>query len=142
MGWNGDISQMGKLEERIADLASVPSRAARAVASGLALEIEEEFADGRDPYGDPWAPLAPATIDKGRFPPPLTDTAAMRKSVAVRPMVGAGVAITVDHPAQVHQTGWSGKSGTGPARPVLPSRAMPPAWEEIIEAAVTKAVGT
>lgn len=140
MAWNGDISKMGKLADRVADLAEVPSRAAKKVSAKLAEFIDLEFTDGRDPYGDPWAPLSPVTIAMGRTPPPLTDTKAMRKGVRVRPMQGAGVAITVDASyAPPHQTGWSGPQNSGPARPILPDRdVMPPDWEEAIDTIIDR----
>jgi hypothetical protein len=49
-------------------------------------------------------------------------------------MRGAGVAITIDHPALPHQTGWSGPVGDGPARPILPQGSkLPEAWVDIID---------
>jgi hypothetical protein len=138
MGWNGDISRMGKLADRIADLAAVPSRAARRVAESIEELVQEEFDEAHDPYGKPFAPLADATLDKrsGPMPPGLDDKGSMRSSLRVVPMRGAGVSITIDHPAQAHQTGWSGPVGSGPARPLLPSRKMPEAWKDAIEDAV------
>lgn len=138
MTWNGDISHMGQLAENIGKLGAVPSRAARAVADGIAMLIEGEFEEGRDPYGREWAELTEATLEKRSqtSEPPLTDYGHMRDSVRVRPRAGAGVAITVDHPAAPHQTGWNGSQGTGPARPILPGMKMPVAWREVIDEAV------
>jgi len=142
MGFTGDLAAMGHLVDRIADLASVPSRAAPRAARSIATLIEEEFAHGHDPYGDPWAPLAEATLAKGRTPPPLTDTRAMRRGVQVKPQRGAGIAVTIDAAyAPPHQTGWEGPQGSGPARPMLPDRAeLPDEWTEAIEAAVAREV--
>jgi hypothetical protein len=140
MGWSGDISQMGELEARLAELADVPARTARAVSNRLEELIQDEFDRGTDPYEDAWKPLAPATTAKGRTPPPLTDTSAMRGTLLVRPLAGAGVGITIDQPAGYHQTGWSGPRGTGPARPVLPARGeLPDGWIEVIEEEATRA---
>ena len=139
MTWDGDISGMGQLAERVADLAEVPARVAAKVAPEIEGLIGGEFDAGVDPYGAAWEPLAEATLDKGRAPPPLTDTGAMRASVAVRPLAGAGVGVTIDHPAAPHQTGWSGKQGTGPARPILPERSeLPPDWQDVISEAVER----
>lgn len=140
MTWDGDISQMGQLEDRLRDLAEVPSRASRRASRDIEALIEDEFDAGADPYGNAWKELAPATLGKGRTPPPLTDTGTMRDSVHVRPMAGAGVAITIKNPpAAPHQIGWSGKQGSGPARPILPDRSeLPPLWDEVIAAAVGK----
>lgn len=137
MSWQGDISAMGRLADRVGDLARVPSRAAARVSAELGMLIEGEFEEGIDPYGRAWEPLAESTLDRGRSAPPLTDTGAMRESVAVRPMRHAGVAITLDHPAAPHQTGWDGPQGTGPKRAILPDRQMPEAWANVIEDAVT-----
>jgi hypothetical protein len=127
---------MGHLADRVADLAEIPSRIAGRVSEEIAGLIQDEFDAGEDPYGTAWKPLAEATLDKGRTPPPLTDTRAMRDSVQVRPMVGAGIQITIGHPSAPHQTGWSGPQGSGPARPILPERAeMPPGWDQAIEEA-------
>ena len=142
MTWRGDISKMGKLADRLGDLARVPSRVAARASVAVADLIEEEFAAGTDPYGDPWAELADATLEKGRTPPPLTDEGDMRESVVVRPMRGAGIAITVDHPAAPHQTGWTGPVGDGPARPILPSRGrLPESWRDSIADLARKEIG-
>ena len=133
MSWTGDISRMGHLADRVADLAEVPSRASAAIAGDLEGLIQDEFDAGTDPYGQPWKALAPATVARGRTAPPLTDTGAMRASAHVRPMRPAGVALSIDHPAAPHQTGWSGPQGTGPARPILPARSeLPPDWQDVI----------
>jgi hypothetical protein len=137
MGWNGDISRMGKLADRIRDLAEVPSRAAKKVSAQLAGLLQQEFDAGHDPYGTPWKPLAKTTVDRGRFPPPLTDTYAMRQSAQAKPLKGSGVGVTIAHPAAPHQTGWSGPQGKGPARPILPAKSkLPEDWNEVIEDAV------
>lgn len=141
MAWSGDISQMSRLQDRIADLANVPSRVAREVSDEIGELMQAEFDAGTDPYGSPWQELAEATVERGRTPPPLTDTRAMRVSLQVRPMSGAGIAITIDHPAAPHQTGWSGTQGEGPARPILPDRGdLPETWQIAIEEATSKTI--
>ena len=141
MTWSGDISGMGQLAQRVADLGQVPSRAAKAIAAELGDLIEEEFEAGADPYGTAWAPLTEATLAKRSqtSEPPLTDFGAMRRSVQVKPLARAGVGITIAHPAAPHQTGWVGPQGSGPARSVLPSGAMPERWAEVIEVEVSEA---
>jgi hypothetical protein len=144
MPLEGDISRMGQLAERVADLASVPSRASKRLAVELEGLVEEEFAAGADPYGNAWAPLTETTkrLRSQNTEPPLTDYGAMRASLLVKPMAGAGVAITIDPPADKHQTGWPGQGtwGDGPARPILPSGTMPARWREAIEVSVEAAV--
>lgn len=139
MGWTGDISGMGRLADRLADLARVPSRAAARVSKEIEGLIVSEFAEGEDPYGTAWKPLAKSTLERGRTPPPLTDTRDMLKSLRVAPLPRAGVGITIDHPAAPHQTGWHGERGNGPARPILPARSeLPEEWVDAIDAAVSK----
>lgn len=129
---------MGQLADRIADLASVPSRAAARVSREIEGLIQEQFDVGADPYGTAWAPLADSTVARGRTAPPLTDSGAMRGSLRVAPMAHAGVGVTISHPAAPHQTGWHGRQGSGPARPILPAGVMPARWAEAIEVAVTE----
>jgi hypothetical protein len=136
----GDLGQLDRMAARLGELAQVPSRAARDAATEIEGLIDEEFDRGADPYEEPWQDLAPATEAKGRSAPPLTDTTAMRSSVLVRPLAGAGVGVTIDHPAGVHQTGWSGPRGSGPARPVLPARGeLPEGWIEALEKSAERA---
>jgi hypothetical protein len=80
-----------RLHGTLRALAEVPSRAAKAASESIATLILDGFDAGTDPYGRPWAPLRPYTLAKGRFPPPLTDSGAMRDSVDVRPTAGAGI---------------------------------------------------
>jgi hypothetical protein len=142
MGFSGDLTQMGALVDRLADLAEVPSRASAEASERIAQLIEEEFAHGRDPYEDPWQELSDTTLAKGRTPPPLTDTWAMRKGIDVHPMSGAGIAVTIGEPyAPPHQTGWKGPQGKGPPRPILPARAeLPDEWQDMIAEAVDRLV--
>jgi hypothetical protein len=110
-----------------------PSRASAAVAKNIAAVIEDEFAGEADPYGNAWAPHADATVERWGPHPILHLSGSMHCSVDVRPMAGAGVSVTIDHPAAPHQTGWSGPQGSGPARPILPAGSMPQRWREAIE---------
>lgn len=91
--------------------------------------IDSLFTLGADPYGETWAPLAPATIAKGRTAPPLTDTGKMRESLRVNASQSAIVA-SIDDPAGYHQSG----TQRMPARPVLPddARGLPDAWRQAI----------
>lgn len=136
MTWSGDISKMGRLAENIGKLASVPSRASARVAVEIKALIQQEFDAQADPYGNAWAPHAPATIERHGSHAILDLSGDMRRSLDVRPMRGAGVSITIDHPSEDHQTGWDGPQGKGPARPILPRAGLPPLWKEAIDAAV------
>ena len=110
-------------------LSEVPAQVARGAADAIAAQVQEDFDAGLDPYGEPWEPLAEATLAKGRTPPPLTDTGAMRASVDVRPGSGAGITFTIDDPAVHHQYG----TVNMPARPMFPNQAsLPDTWSRAI----------
>lgn len=141
MTWDGDISKIGELADRLGDLARVPSIAAERVAHELEDLIQAEFDGQHDPYGHAWKKHAPATVQRWGEHPILDLTSKMRGSVNVRPMQGAGVAISIAHPAAPHQTGWSGPQGSGPARPILPAgRALPESWQETIDETIEREV--
>jgi hypothetical protein len=97
--------------------------------------IDSLFTLGSDPYGKPWAQLAPATLAKGRAMPPLTDTGRMRESLRVNVGVRSIVA-TVDDPAGYHQEG----TRYMPARPILPNDAqgLPDAWRAALSEAAQR----
>ena len=99
--------------------------------------VEAQLDQGRDPYGETWAPLAPATVAKGRNPPPLTNTGAMRKSLQVTAS-GASITCSIDDPAFFHQGGTKNM----PARKIFPAEGIPPEWEKAIAEAVEEVITT
>ena len=124
--FSGDLSGILALSARMRELAGVPSQAAVEASEEIQDLIEAEFEAGNDPYGDPWAALRPSTLARGRRPPPLTDTSAMRDSVQVIPTAGAGIGIIIGTEyASYHQYGTSRME----SRPMLPDRdTMPESW--------------
>lgn len=142
----GDLDAMGALAARLDELAKIPSRVARAVAADLEALIEEGYARGRDPYGEPWAPLKKRTLLKHR-PPPLTHYGLMREDTHARPRGGAGVVLSAPFPAAIHMTGAGTPSDSDPgeqwgmhARPMFPDRdELPPKWRETIDRRVREA---
>lgn len=127
----GDPSQLAKLAQRLQKLAGVPQRAAVKFAPVLKDFLATEFAQGVDPFGDPWKPLAGNTLKKGRHPPPLTDTGAARDALTVVPS-GARDRASLPGYLKYHlQTG----------RAVLPLRgeSWPEAWARSIKDALNKA---
>lgn len=117
------------LASSLRKLASIPAQVASGAAERIAAQIQDDFDNGTDPYGSAWAPLSPATLAKGRSAPPLTDTGAMRESVTVQPMPGAGISITIDDPAVHHQYGTMYMD----ARPIFPNqRELPDTWQRAI----------
>jgi hypothetical protein len=138
----GDLAALSKMSASIRRLAEVPARAAPRVAIRLKRLIEGEFETGIDPYGREWTPLAPATLAKRSqtTEPPLTDHGDMARSLVVVPRAGAGVSITIDHPAAPNQTGWHGPLSDGPSRRILPLGTLPVAWREAIDEVVDQTV--
>lgn len=120
----------------LAELATVPSQIAPAVAKRINREIQKNFDAGVDPYGRAWAPLRPRTLAKGRHPPPLTHTRKGRRSVRAFATQNAGVAITVgvDYMG-IHQAGDPPRMVS---RKFLPSRSLPAAWKAIWQDELTK----
>jgi len=121
----------------LSKLTMVPSRIAKPVAKSINRELQRGFDEGVDPYGKPWAPLAPRTLAKGRHPPPLTDTHAGRDGVIAAASSGAGVQITSSVSYMgIHQAGDRPRM---PARKFLPWRNLPKSWAEIWELELVKA---
>lgn len=137
-GFTGDYRGLLNLSARLRDLAGIPAQAAKQASEEIDDLIQTEFDQGTSPYGTKWAPLRPATLKKGRHPPPLTDTSTMRDSVEVKPMKGAGVSITInEEPSIYHQWGTEKMA----ARPILPSGTrMPATWTQAVAEAVDDAV--
>jgi hypothetical protein len=121
------MSSFANLQRMIRSLASVPSQVSAGAAEGISDAIQAELDAGTNPFGDPWAELEQATLDKGRFPPPLTDTHAMREGIIVAPMRGAGISVTIPDPGVHHQYGTKHMV----ARPIFPDR-MPDTWQRAI----------
>lgn len=125
------------LAASIRKLSAIPSQVAAAAAEKIEAQIQDDFDAGVDPYGDAWAPLMPATLAKGRSAPPLTDTGAMRASVVVQAMAGAGISVTIDDPAVHHQYGTVHMD----ARPIFPNqRELPDTWQRAISDAAEEAL--
>jgi len=117
------------------ELATVPSKAAPFAAEAIEQLIQKEFDDGANPYGAAWAPLAPATVARGRSAPPLTDTGELR-NVSVTAAQGAGIRIELGESyGAFHQVG----TGRMPARPILPTGPLPAEWSAAIDRAIEEA---
>jgi hypothetical protein len=133
-----DARQAEAIRGLVDALAGVPSRAAPQAARAIRVLIGKQFTAGRDPFGRPWRALRPATLAKGRHPPPLTDTAKMRRGIRVFAKAKVGIAITVPAPpGQFHQFG-TRKMARRQILPLSPPR-LPPTWRKAIERATRKA---
>ncbi len=130
------VAALRSVSRMLRQLSKVPAKASRDAAKEIKARIRQEFATGTDPYGNAWAPLRPATLAKGRQPPPLTDTGEMA-SVTVEPAAKAGIVISLgaDY-SRFHQTGTRNMA----ARPILPDhRGLPDTWRRSIEDAIDRA---
>lgn len=119
-----------RLGENLGKLAQVPSRIARPISDGLNVLIQEQFAQGKDPYGTPWKPLAPSTVKQKGHARILIRTNTGRTMTMAIPMKGAGIRlVSVDY-LGYHMTATANR----PARPVFPWRAgLPKTWSEVIQ---------
>jgi hypothetical protein len=135
-GLSGDFRKLALLKANLANLARVPSQAAREASTEINQLIQQEFDDGRDPYGKAWAPLRPATLATGRTPPPLTKSGKMRSGTLAKPLQGIGIGLSLPFPGYFHQRGTRRMR----ARPVLPYGGMPRAWSNAIRNATARAL--
>lgn len=121
---NDEPMTLEALSMYLRNLQGVAQQTAAEVVPAFREFVESEFESGVDPYGRKWRKLAKSTIEKGRKPPPLTDTGAMRASVEIHAS-GESVFLRVDSPAHFHQRG----TAHMPARPILPEKtALPNDW--------------
>ncbi len=126
---------LNRIAKSLRQLSRVPSQAASGAAPEIRKLLVQQFLTGTDPYGGRWASLSQATLDKGRSPPPLTDSGAMA-TLDVQPSQGAGITITLgaDY-SRFHQTG----TRYMPARPILPDqRGLPATWRRAIQDAADR----
>lgn len=126
------MSDLNDAIVRLRALEGLTELAAQRASLRIATIIDEQFAAGTDPYGDPWKNLA-----KGG-PSHLTDTGAMHAGVRVTSS-GSDIVINVPDPGGYHQTG----TRYMPARPLEPTQArgLPPAYEVAIMQAVADVAG-
>jgi hypothetical protein len=137
-GANLAVAELGRLVETIERMSQVPRRVAVIAAPEITKLLQKQFATGTDPYGRPWRPLKPATLAKGRRPPPLTDSGAMRRGTVARAAPGgrAGIRLLVGK-----RYGFFHQSGTRymAARRILPQNGLPYAWSRVLAEASKKA---
>jgi phage gpG-like protein len=130
---------MKGLASAIRELSEVPRAAAAIAAPKISLLLNEQFERGADPYGRPWAPLARATLAKGRRPPPLTDKGKLRAGTFARLYPGRQAGIQLVAGAEYgkfHQYGFRVRGRQVPARPIFPDLGIPFAWWILIKDAI------
>lgn len=121
-----------KLAHNLAELAKIPSQLSKPVAEAFNKLIYTQFANGQDPYGKGWAPLAPSTIRQKGHSSILVDTGKLAASTIAVPMSGAGIELRSIDYGQFHQFGTKYMV----AREVFPARdELPLAWQAAIRKA-------
>jgi phage gpG-like protein len=126
------VSELGRLADHLETLTRVPSQAATRAAKTIERAIKDEFRRGEDPYGQPWTALSESTKARGRTPPPMTDTEALKRGIRARPMGGAGIAITSDERYLGFHQGKGSPGANVPPRHVLPEGQLPDKWAKAI----------
>lgn len=121
----------------VEQLAYVPRKVAVVAAPKITRLLRQQFRNGTDPYGRAWRPLRPATVAKGRRPPPLTETGDLRDGTKAK-VARAGIRLSVRSPYGVyHQTGFvNARTGRHVApRRILPQFGLPAAWTSVLREA-------
>lgn len=110
------------------ELQKVPSRVSAEAAPAIERMWRKTYRAGQDPYGRPWAKLAPSTIARKGHDTIMVETKQTYNETRVRPLPGAGLALSTGYKAQWHLEPTENR----PARPVLPLSGLPSAWRERI----------
>lgn len=133
------IAQIGRLKETIRRLSELPRAIAAEAKPGIDRLLRDEFTDGTDPYRRPWTPLRPSTLAKGRTPPPLTDTRALRRGTRVlHPPGRRGLQIVTGPHGYFHQVGFRVYRTRVEPRRILPQFGLPVAWKQVLRDAARR----
>lgn len=121
---NAGVAALRSIARSVRALSRVPSQMAKGASADIRRLLFEQFAAQTDAYGAAWAPHAESTIKRwGEHP--IGDLTGAMMNIDVSPRAGAGIVVTLGAP-------WSGffHGGTRymPARPILPTRGLPPSW--------------
>lgn len=148
----GPTGRLGKLVDQLATTEELFLRLRQEGAVEARKQVRRGFAEGRDPYGNPWAPL------KLRQGVPLNDTGRLAE-FSVRVTETGFVLTTGPHPApQVHQYGatikgnpwltfqaggswYRVKSVTIPRRQMVPEGTWGDIWEDAFAERFEQIVG-
>lgn len=125
------------LSSRVRRLKAIPSRVSAEFAEYVQTDLLRTFDAETTPEGAGWAPYAPRSIARGRhLTPMLTETLALRSSIDVRPLPGAGIRITAGAGlpyAALHRRGTS----IMPARDFFPKSFLP-RWEATLKGMIER----
>jgi hypothetical protein len=137
LGMAKALNRIGRLQQAIDELGTLPRKVAETVAPQISKLITRQFTTGTDPYGRRWQPVTKSTLARrvsGRKGPPLNDTARAKAGTLAKLMPGGrkGVRIVLGRPElYFSQVG----TRTQPVRKVFPDRGIPAAWREIMSKA-------
>jgi hypothetical protein len=136
------IKAIGKLDKTLSSLSDVPRRVSVDVAPKLTRLLDQEYAQGRDPYGRAWAPLRPATIATGRRNPPLTGfTRQLRRDTRVTARVANRAGLIIQLGADYGyfaQVGFRvGRTVVKPRR-ILPQFGWPESWRQALKVSTSR----
>jgi phage gpG-like protein len=117
------MAKLEKLHRVLAQLDQLPRRVAEIAAPAITIELQKQFAQGRDPHGRKWRKLATGKASH------LEESGKLRSKTRAAPMPGGrrGVRILFGSRARIagfHQTG----TKRMPARRILPDKGMPASW--------------
>lgn len=117
------------LSKSYAQLARVHPAVVTAVAKPLTLQLQRGFESGTNPYGAPFAQLTAGSIRRGRTPPPLTETGALKASAVLIPTPSGLIRHLGPYYGFYHMAGtkWMVK------RRYFPDAGLPSAWLDIID---------
>jgi hypothetical protein len=137
------IEAMGQLQSTLRRLAEVPRKLAAEAKPGIDRLLREQFRNGTDPYGRPWAPVTPQTLARrkmSRATTPLTDTGVLSSgTVAVTHGSRVGLSIVVGAPyGYFHQVGFRVGRTQVKARKILPEYGIPLTWKIVLREATTR----
>lgn len=131
-----NLSDFPLLAYTLRGLLAIPATASREVAAALKNQIDLDTSSGKDCYGKNFAPLKPATVARGRKPPPMVATGASLDATTVKPAAGAGVVVQLGGHYPHHMKATANRA----ARRTLPVGTRPAMWTARIKRAVDSAV--
>lgn len=139
------IHEIGRLQETIRRLSDLPRATAEEAQEPINRLLQEQFRNGTDPYGRPWAPVKASTLElrkESRDPTPLTDTRDLRDGTTVEVRAGGRAGLVIKLGAAYgyfHQVGFRAGKTNVPPRRVLPQFGLPASWRLALRQAAQRA---
>lgn len=132
-------TNLGGLADMLGELASVPSRAAGAIADDLTELTDERFSSETDAYGESWEALEESTILKKGHDRILQETGTTRAESLALPLRGAGIELRSSKVGFFHQAG----TVHHPARKFFPDgESLPVEYKDAIDRRLAETFAT